>query len=330
MDDDRLLRAQTWMQFTSALARHLTWPFFDLPGMVCLISLPLALLVALYFRPDFQEQRAAEFLLTFGLWGVLQSAGLAYGRGNYGEIIPASRYMDVLNIYVIASLFAVVLLPQCWTRDRFPQWAMTLLPLVFAGIIFFGLGRISKIVVENLLRPTRMMNLVAEERVETYWQTGDSRDFFEPPTVRPSPEVALGVLRDTNLQTILPAVCLPPASPPVAGRFAALTEWLLRNAVAILFSGLILFAGLAGYGLACGSLGLARANPAGIILWLATLTSLGFVWSDRSIRRESVEYGLQRDLAVYFKSVNDAKRAAIHERKADALMGSGKKSHAVP
>jgi hypothetical protein len=330
MEDDRPLRAQTWMQFTSALARHLTWPFFDVPEMLFLISLPLALLVALYFRPEFQEPRAAEFLLTFGLWGVLQSAGLAYGRGNYGEILPASRYMDVLNIFVIASLFAAVLLSQSLARSRFPQWAVTLLPLVFAGFIFFGLGRISQIVVDNLLRPTRMMNLVAEERVETCWITGESRDFFESPTVRPSPEVALGVLRDVNLQTILPAVCLPPASPPVAGRFAALTERLLRNALAILFSGLILFAGLGGYGLARGALGLERANPAGIILWLATLTILGYVWSERSVRRESVEYGLQRDLAVYFKSVNNLKRATIHERKAEALKGSAELSHAVP
>ena len=89
------------------------------------------------------------------------------GARNYGEIVPASRYMDVLNIFVIASLFAMVLLPQLWSRGPFPGWAVKLLPLVFAGVIVFGLGRISQIVVDNLLRPTRMMNLVAEERVET-------------------------------------------------------------------------------------------------------------------------------------------------------------------
>jgi hypothetical protein len=204
------------------------------------------------------------------------------------------------------------------------------LPLVFAGVIFFGLGRVSQIVVENLLKPTRMMNLVAEERVTTLWTTGGTNDYFQPPTVRPSPEVALGVLRDTNLQTIMPAMCLPPASPPVAGRFAALSQWLLRNSTLILSSGLVLFAGLCGYGLARGALGLARANPAGIIALLASLAALGFVWSKHSLQRESVEYGLQRELAGYFKSVNNFKRAAIHERKADALKRSGEKSHATP
>jgi len=60
------------MQFTTALTRNLTWPFFDTPEMMCLISLPLALLVALYFRPNFQEPRAAELLLTFGLALVIE------------------------------------------------------------------------------------------------------------------------------------------------------------------------------------------------------------------------------------------------------------------
>jgi hypothetical protein len=323
MEDDRLLRAQTLMQFTSALAHNLTWPFFDIPEMVCLISLPLALLAALYFRPSFQEPRAAEFFLTFGLWGVLQSAGLAYGRANYGEVIPASRYMDVLNVFVIASLFTTVLLSQLWIRGQFSKWAVTLLPLVFAGVIFFGLCRISQIVVENLLLPTRMMDLAAEERVETFWATGEPRDFFEPPTVRPSPEVALGVLRNAKLQTIMPAVCLPPGSPQITGRFAAIAQWLLRNSMAILSSGLVLFAGLCGYGLARGTLGLARANPAGIIALLASLAALGFVWSKRSLQRESVEYTLQRELAAHFKSVDNFKRAAIHEHKADALKHQG-------
>ena len=319
MEADRPLRAHTLMEFTSALVRNLTWPFFGAPEMVCLIPLPLAFLVALYFRASFPEPRAAEFLLALGLWSGLQSAGLAYGRANYGDIIPASRYMDVLNIFVIASLFATVLLSQLWSSGRFPRWTGMLLPLVFAGIIFFGLCRISQIVVDHLLIPTRTMTLVEEERVETFWATGDERGFLEPPTVHPKPELALRSLRNTKLQSILPAACLPPASRPIPGRFAAIAQWLLQNSVAILAGGLLLFAGLGGYGLARGGLGLARANPAGIVVLLAGLAALGFVWSKRSLQRDSVEYGLQRELAAHFKSVNNLERAAFHEHKADAL-----------
>ena len=39
----------------------------------------------------------------------------------------------------------------------------------------------------------------------------------------------------------------------------------------------------------------------------------------RSLRRESVEYALQRELAVQFKAEGNFKRAAIHEHKAAAL-----------
>lgn len=87
--------------------------------------------------------------------------------------------------------------------------------------------------------------------------------------------------------------------------------------------------GLCGCGLARGTLGLARANPAGIIVLLAVLAALGFVWSRRSLQRESVEYGMQRELAVYFKSVNNLKRAAIFEHKADVLKESKEGPRAV-
>ena len=319
MKDDRLLRAQTLMQFTSALARDLTWPFFDTPEMGCLISLPLALLVALYFRPNFQEPRAAEFILTFGLWGVLQSAGLAYGRANYGEVIPASRYLDILNVFVIASLFASVLLAQFWLRGAVSIKFTLFLPLVCSAVIFFGLCRISQIVVNELLLPTRSMNLVAEERVETFMATGNERDLLEPPTVRPSPEVALGVLRNPRLQAILPAVCLPPADAHVTGRFTAVSQWLLRNSTGILYCGLGLFVGLIGYALIRSPLGLAWDNLPACIAFLAMLSALCFVWSKAPVERETIERDLDYKLAAYFKSVDNLKRAAIFEHKAELL-----------
>ena len=52
---------------------------------------------------------------------------------------------------------------------------------------------------------------------------------------------------------------------------------------------------------------------------LACLAPLGFVWSQRSLHRKSVERDLQQQLAAYFKSVNKPDRAAIHQHKADEL-----------
>jgi hypothetical protein len=316
---NRPLQAHTFVEFTSALTRNLTWPFFNAPEMACIIALPLALLLVLYLRPNFQASRAAELLLALALWSGLQSVVIAYGRANYGEVIPASRYMDVFNVFVISSIFATTLLGQSWERDRFPKWNGMLLPLVFAGIIFFGLCRISQVVVDGLLIPTRVTNLIAEERVETFLATGNEQELLERPTVRPDPNVTLGVLRDAKLQAILPAVCLPPASSQVIGRFTPVSRWLLKHSIAILSCGLILFVVLCGCELARGTVGLVRGNPAGIIALLAGLTALGFVWSKRSLQRESVEYGLQQQLAADFRSADNLKRAAIHEHKAEEL-----------
>ena len=318
-EGDRPLRAHTLMEFASAWLRNLTWLFFDAPAVACLIFLPLVLLLFFYFRQNFQEPRAAELLLGLGLWSVLQSAALAYGRANYGDIFPISRYLDILNVFVIASLFASVLLAQFWLRGAFSMKFTLFLPLVFSAVIFFGLCRISQIVVNDLLLPTRSMNLVAEERVETFMASGNERDLLEPPTMRPSPEVALGVLRNTKLQAILPAVCLPPADAHVTGRFTAVSQWLLRNSTGLLYCGLGLFAGLIGYALIRSPLGLAWENlPAGVA-FLAILAALGFVWSKAPVKRETIERDLDYKLAAYFKSENNLKRAAIYEHKAELL-----------
>jgi hypothetical protein len=318
-EGDRPLRAHTLAEFTSALVRNLTWPFFDAPGMAGFIFLPLILLLALYFGQNFQESRAAELLLGLGLWSVLQSAALAYGRGNYGDIFPVSRYLDILNVFVIASLFASVLLAQFWLRGAFSKKFALLPPLVFSAVIIFGLCRISQIVVDDLLISTRMMNLVAEERVETFMASGNERDLLEPPTIRPSPEVALKTLRNPKFQAILPAVCLPPADAHVTGRFAAVSQWLLRHSTGILYCGLGLFAGLIGCALIRSPLGLAWENlPAGVA-FLAMLSALCFVWSKAPVKRETIERDLDYKLAAYFKSVDNLKRAAIFEHKAGLL-----------
>jgi hypothetical protein len=316
---DAALRAHNFSEFAAAFTRNVTWPFINAPGMALFIALPLLALFVLYFRAGFAPARAAEFLLALGLWSVLQSVALAYGRGNFGEAVPASRYMDKLNVLVIASVFATVLLGKHWWRGEASKKFTLLFTLIFSVVIFFGLGRISKIVVNSLLVPTRTMTLIAEERVETFMATGDERELMEQPTVRPDPKVTLGVLRDAQLQTILPASCQPPATAHVTGRFSSTVRWLLRHATWFLYAGLILFIGLLGLALARDPAGLAWKNVPAFIAGLALLAALGFVWTKEPIRRETIERELQCQLIDYFKANNNPIRAAIHERKAEAL-----------
>jgi hypothetical protein len=256
------------------------------------------------------------------LWSVLQSFVIAFGRANYGEDVPASRYTEIFSVLIIASLFATVLLGEMWQNERFPKWNGLVLPFVFAGVIFFGICQMSQIVVDNLLVPTRLMNLVAEERVATFMATGNEADFFERPTVPPNPQGALIVLRDVKLQTILPVTCLPPAVARSADPLTSASQFLLRHSMAILSCGLILFTGLCGLGLARGSMDLTLKNPAAILALLAGVVAIVFVWSKHSVTRESVEYELQQQLAANFKAANNFSRAAIHERKAGELKPS--------
>lgn len=313
---DQLFEAHSFTEFTAALTRNLSWPFYNAPFMPGLMVLPLALLLAFYFRPNFSQPRAAEFLLLLALWSVLQSIVLAYGRANYGGTFPVSRYMDWFNILAIAAVFASLLLSQLWEQYRIRSG---ILAFIFIGIVLFGLCRISQIVVTNLLVPSCMWNLVAEERVQTYMTTGNGNDLLEHPTVRPDPRLALTALHDPVLRPILPASCWVPASAPKAGRFAPLTDWLLQHSLAILCAGLFLFIGFCIYGLARGALGMSARNPAGMLALLAGLAALGFVWSKHTVSRESVEYRLEQEIAANFKTALNLKRAAIHEQKAEEL-----------
>ncbi|HEU5396298.1 MAG TPA: hypothetical protein VFV81_03965 [Verrucomicrobiae bacterium] len=313
------LQAHTLGQFLSALLRNLMWPFIQLPGMAIVLLLPLGILLFLYFRANFSACRRAELLLTLALWSLSQSGVIAFGRANYGDVVPASRYMDVFNICVIASLFAVVLLGALWEQHRHPAWLGKLMPLAFAAIVFVGLCRISGIVVDDLLQPTRLMNLIGEERVQTFLRTGDDQDLLQPPTVRPDPRLTLEILRDPKLQTILPPICHAPRSPVVTGRFTNVVQSLLKHSVAILAAGLVLFAVLCGCGMKRGAFGMTGKNPLELVAFAGVLAALVFVWSERAATRVSVERNLQQQLSANFQSVNNPARAEVHRHLADAV-----------
>jgi hypothetical protein len=318
-DYNRTFQAHSLADFTYALAKNLSWPFMNETIMACIIALPLALLLAVYLRPNFGESRAAELLLGLAFWSALQSAAFSYGRANLFTPGLPSRYMDVFNIFVIASLFAAMLLGQLWERDKLPKWNGLLATFVFFGVICLGIWQTSRNVTDEVLSATREWNLIAEERIQTFMTTGYELDLFDRPTVMPDPRVTLRVLRDPQLQTILPPACFPTATAPAPGRFDAPARWLLRHGIVVLIGGFILFIGLCGHRLTRGAGSSAAQMPAEIAALLAGLLALGLVCSNYSVQRASVEYELQKDLVGFFKKVNRPTREAIHEHKAEQL-----------
>jgi hypothetical protein len=131
-------------------------------------------------------------------------------------------------------------------------------------------------------------------------------------------------LENKKLRPIMPGICQPPDQRPPPYRFMVPTELLVKYAPLILAAGLVLFAGLCGFGLARSALGLSRDNLAGVIVLLAVLTALGFVWSRSANTRRTMEFTLQSQLAESFQANNNPQRAAIHAAKAEALkIGDG-------
>lgn len=313
---DHSFQAHSCLQFTTALTHDLSWPFYNAPVMPCFIGLPLALLLAFYLRPNFPQPRAAEFLLVLALWSLLQAVVLAFGRANYGGPIPSSRYMDWLDIFVIAAVFAAFLLAQLWEGHLIRNG---ILAFVFIGVIFAGLCRMSQIVVEDLLVPNRMMTLISEESVQRFLANGSASDFLERPSVPPDPPTTLKVLTDPQLQPILPLCCVAQSPAMKPERLMPFSNWLMEHSVAIMSGGLILFCGLCGFGLARGAPGLAARNPVGVLALLAGLAALGFVWSRHAVNRDSVEYALEERLAAEFQAAGNPRRAAIHAQDAQAL-----------
>jgi len=214
--DDQQFQAQSVLAFLRALAGNLAWPFRYEPVMCAIICLPLVILIVKYFRPDFKEPMAAEFVLGLGLWGLLQAAALAYGRAATGG---SSRYMDTLAILPIASLASLFVLADGTDFRRIPQRLALLLAIVWVGMCLWGLWRVSRTILgdyrtmANYLQWSKRLSLIEEGNVRAFAATDDGRYLTNQPAWHVpywDGEQLMELLRDPKLATILPPVCRAP------------------------------------------------------------------------------------------------------------------------
>jgi hypothetical protein len=306
-------RVTSVFQFLSTLAVYLSWPFMNVPILVFLIALPLVLVAVLYFRSGFKDLSAAEFLLTFALWGVLQAGSLAYGRANYEEN-QASRYMDVLNVFAIASVFAGVLLAERPPASQMPPWVNRVLPVFCACIVFVGILQVSNWMVTAFMRQCRKVSLIGEENVTQFAATGNPELLLDEPAPRPDPRLVLQVLNHPALAPIFPPICRPPEVTAQPGWLSRAAAWSLRSSRAILSASLILWICLCGFNLARHG-----RNPGCIAALLAGLVALGVIGSKRKLTREDIAAGLHEELAAQFSSAGYTRRATYHADAATRL-----------
>lgn len=209
-------RARSFLTFLDALAGNLAWPFRDQPVMLCLIGLPLIITIVKYFRSDFKDPRAAEFVLILGFWGFLQAMALAYGRTFLGN---SSRYLDTLDTIPIASLASLFILGEKADFRRFPRWLVVMLVVVWVGSLFWGMWRISRTAMQdyktlgNYLQWSKRWSLIEEENVRAFVATNDRRYLPDQPLWSipySNADRLIELLRDPKLSSVLPPACRPP------------------------------------------------------------------------------------------------------------------------
>jgi len=309
---DQQFQAKSLADFTTTLARNLSWPFLDQPVMIVIGCLPLVVLLVLYFRPDFSECRAAEFLLGFGLWGLLQAAALAYGRANYYDA-QGSRYLDTLCVVAMASVFSTVLWSERFTPVRFPSWTTWGLPLAFAGLVFFGTWQLSRQTVDFFLMSTKVDSLIEEESIRAFAATNDARWLQDKLVPLPDPALTIAVLRDQKLSAIMPPLCRAPDANTNGARgwLSIVAQALRGRAMSVLLAGLVLFICLSVVAMSSKRDGFPERRFAGGVCLLAGLLALVCVWPHRNLDSAPLDRELHRNLAFHFMARGDYKQAAL-------------------
>lgn len=208
-------RAGRFLTFGEALLGNLAWPFMNQPALLWVICLPLAITVIKYFRSDFKDPRAAEFVLTLGFWGFLQAAALAYGRAHLGN---SSRYMDTLCTFSVASLASLFILGENTEYRRLSRPFLGLLAMAWAGCLFWGMWQISWTTMgggraENYMQFSRRRGLIEEQNMRAFVATDNPACLLDKPFGEvPYPDAGglVELLRDPSLLRIMPVACRPP------------------------------------------------------------------------------------------------------------------------
>jgi hypothetical protein len=198
----------SWGEILATLAWVLAWPFENKPVMLLFTCLPLALTLVKYLRGDFQDARAAEFLLAFGLWGFLQSAAVAYARATE---VNCSRYTDLFCIIPIASLASLFILGGGKTFQHNSRAQLNVLAAGWIVILLGGLWKTSPgdwqnyDDADNYPVWSAQSKLMQTEKIHAFLAAGNSG----PRPYRADLAGATNALLDPQLSRILPPVCRP-------------------------------------------------------------------------------------------------------------------------
>jgi hypothetical protein len=100
------LRAHSAQEFLAALTTNLAWPWLETPLAGIAMWLPIVVLLIALVRRRLRTTLLDRLLIGLAAWVVLNAVAVAFGRGS-GGAPPASRYMDLLSIGVVANAMAL-------------------------------------------------------------------------------------------------------------------------------------------------------------------------------------------------------------------------------
>jgi hypothetical protein len=207
-----LLRARTVLDFVTALARNLAWPFIGRPFAALILWLPTGLLILRRVITRTWLDGGERYLVGLAIWVVLQAAAVAYGRGAGGPL-PASRYHDFLSLGFVANSVALISLisrmPDIGLRRwRWPWWGLA----VWLGLASVGILRLSGYGL-NELRGWRQSWAAEARHVRDYVISGDLEAFVAHRGVElpyPDGNSLAMTLQDPYIRSILPAAVRAP------------------------------------------------------------------------------------------------------------------------
>ena len=193
------LRARSVEQFIRVFANMLAWPAVGNPLAAVVVQSPLVVWVYMQRRRkrlDATDCAAVGLLL----WNVLQSAAVAYNRGNgLPDFEPHSRYQDPLILGTLAQVYALTRLLVLRVR------ALQVLAVVWIATVLLGATALS---IQNLRRDIPHQRRLQElgHRAITAYLNGETRTIdVHPHALHPTPDVVIRVLEDPVLQPHLPA-----------------------------------------------------------------------------------------------------------------------------
>ena len=130
-----LMQPKQLDDFFSTLFKALAFPWVSYPWMSMALYFPFVAWVIKLLWTREKLGPAKLLVLTLGGWVILQALSMAYARGVNAPD-PASRYMDVLALGLLANGLSFHFLLQTNVMTRFVQFSK----LIWHGVVMLGIG----------------------------------------------------------------------------------------------------------------------------------------------------------------------------------------------